>query len=98
MLPETAVWQPPATIEAKGTPAKWPLGQVPGVAATGDGTLWLFHRGARAWNPNGTVVAEAGGAAGGSLDTLGDAALLPGPTVLQVRERAAAEACCAGLL
>lgn len=56
------------------------LGQVPGLAARGDGTVWAFHRGHRAWNPDGSVSDG------------GEGEVLAGPTVFQVGERTEAGA------
>lgn len=54
----------------------YPVGQVPGVATASDGTVWVFHRGARAWQTDGSV--SSGGEEGDAE------AVLQGPTVMQV--------------
>lgn len=54
----------------------YPVGQVPGVATASDGTVWVFHRGARAWQTDGSV--SSGGDEGDAE------AVLQGPTVMQI--------------
>lgn len=77
LQPETSLWRPPAEVppEVKGGNKPYPVGQVSGLASGGDATVWVFHRGARAWNPDGTVS---------DLDGGGRGDVLPGPAVLQV--------------
>ncbi|KAL4457726.1 hypothetical protein ABPG75_012591 [Micractinium tetrahymenae] len=77
LQPETALWQPPAEVppEVKGGNKPYPLGQVSGLASNGDGTVWVFHRGQRAWNPDGSVFDASGD---------GKDSVLPGPAVLQL--------------
>ncbi len=62
-----------------GAPA-FKIGQVSGLASPGDGTVWVVHRGERAWNPDGSV-ANSGAATSGTME---EEAVLAGPVVLQV--------------
>ena len=80
LQPETKLWQPPAALPQPGGGDPYALGQVPGLAARGDGTVWAFHRGHRAWNPDGSVSDG------------GEGEVLAGPTVFQVGERTEAGA------
>ncbi|KAL4442992.1 hypothetical protein ABPG77_008483 [Micractinium sp. CCAP 211/92] len=77
LQPETSLWRPPADVlpEVKGGNKPFPVGQVAGLASNGDGTVWVFHRGARSWNTDGTVSDADGGASSN---------LLSGPAVLQL--------------
>ncbi|KAL4858006.1 Peptidyl-glycine alpha-amidating monooxygenase A [Chlorella vulgaris] len=54
----------------------YPVGQVPGVATASDGTVWVFHRGDRAWQTDGSI--SSGGEEGDAE------AVLQGPTVMQI--------------
>ncbi|PSC71645.1 peptidyl-glycine alpha-amidating monooxygenase [Micractinium conductrix] len=72
LQPETKLWQPPAALPQPGGGDPYALGQVPGLAARGDGTVWAFHRGHRAWNPDGSVSDG------------GEGEVLAGPTVFQM--------------
>lgn len=72
------------TVQRVGAPA-FKVGQISGLASAGDGTVWVLHRGERAWNPDGSV-ANSGAAASGSMEEEG---VLQGPVVLQVGGQAA---------
>jgi hypothetical protein len=91
LVREAKVWQPPAAIKPPppadskrggegGTPGPpFPVGQVPGVASAGNGTVWIFHRGNQAWQATGAV---------GNASSADEAdAVLAGPTVAQARRR-----------
>lgn len=73
-----APFLPPA-LQRVGAPA-FKIGQVSGLASPGDGTVWVVHRGERAWNPDGSV-ANSGAATSGTME---EEAVLAGPVVLQV--------------
>lgn len=77
LQPETTLWQPPAEVPpaVKGGNKPYPVGQVSGLASSGDGSVWVFHRGARTWNADGSVSDADGGATSNTLS---------GPAVLQV--------------
>ncbi|KAI7845909.1 hypothetical protein COHA_000641, partial [Chlorella ohadii] len=79
MVPEAKVWQPPEAVKRVGAPA-FRIGQVSGLASPGDGTVWVVHRGERAWNPDGSV-ANSGAATSGTME---EEAVLAGPVVLQL--------------
>lgn len=61
--------------------SSYPLGQVSGVASVGDGTVWVFHRGDRAWQSDGSIGNASSHSASSDKEAAG---LLAGPTVLQV--------------
>jgi hypothetical protein len=65
--------------KAGGKGAVFKVGQVPGVASTGDGTLWAFNRGDRAWQQDGSV---SGGKGKGGREEA--ESLVQGPAVLQL--------------
>ena len=59
------------------------MGQVPGVASPGDGTVWVFHRGSHAWGSKGAQLGSAA-AGNGSANGAADDGTIQGPVILQV--------------